>query len=259
MKSLVLLVFAICLLILCAQSFAADYLVPLPQGCTVSGKTQLSGSCDAAVPVPVPTSACPIIPNSAGGSFSRWAGMQSVGFCSGGCVKSVDVTKFDSIFGAWPGSYGLIAYTNLPVKNYLSAQFTIPPNYMTAANRPNPLFGGYRSGETGNDAPYSVSISTQCGDFSNPLQTGSTVVPGCWKNRLGTSGVLQWNAAGTSCVLKNGVTYFANFISAEISKVGVSGTGTAASTKNAQCGQYSCSLPIMNGPGTWFGYHPAQP
>jgi len=129
---------------------------------------------------------------------------------------------------------------------------------MTAANKPNPLYGAYESGETGNKANYSITISTSCGDFSNPATypTTSTVVPGCWKNKLATKGLLQWNATGATCVLQNNKTYYLNFINGDISLVQPNGGGTASSTKTSGCSGGTCELPIYNGPGTWAGYTP---
>jgi hypothetical protein len=238
---------ALTLLLFCAQSFASDYLVQLPQGCTVSGKTQLSGSCDAAVPVPTVTS-FPAYVNSAGGLFTHWAGKYQLDFCNSGCTSpaAIDVSKLDEIFGpSWPGKIaGEIVFLKLLVKNYFSAQFTVPTGLLKTG-----MYGGYKNGETNNQALYSMTISTTGGDFSNPSLPGSTVVPGCYKNK--TAGVpMQWNAdPAKPCALVNGKTYYLNFVNADISHVLPGGKGYMTSTKTGTCvaGTY-CVLPIYNGP-----------
>ena len=206
-------------------------------------------------------SSCPVITSTTTGiaHFSQWSGTQKVYVDSGIFTsKNVDVGSFDALYGTWPGQLGLINYFLLPTSNYLSMKFKVPANFMTAANKPNPLYGAYESGETGNKANYSITISTTCGDFSNPTTypSTSTVVPGCWKNKLATKGLLQWNSTGASCVLQNNVNYYLNFINADISLVQPNGGGTAASTKTSGCTNSSCELPIYNGPGTWGSYTP---
>lgn len=210
-----------------------------------SSSTIASGACGSTPPIP-PGSFFTIA-NSAGGYFTHWSGLYNLQFCNGGCTspQPIDVSKFDAIFQPWPGQNGLIVYTQLPVTKYFSAQFTVPAGKL----QPN-YFGAYRSGETNNQANYSITISATGGDFSNPTQAGSTVIPGCWKNNLSTSGVLQWNAdPSKSCVLTNGKTYYLNFVNADISAVLPNGRGTMTSTKRATCtaGTY-CVLPIYNGP-----------
>lgn len=214
------------------------------------------------------TSTCPIITsaNQVVANFSRWSGPQKIYTDSsyGGASKTVDVGSFDQVFGTWPGSVlGNILYFKLPLSNYLSMSFTVPNNYMTAANAPNPLYGGYKIGETGNSTSDSLTISTTCGDFSNPATyPSSTVVPGCWKNKALTGSLaLVWNASGSSCVLQNNQTYYLNIINADISQVQPNGGGQATSTKSTQnatypCTTSTCDVPIYDGPGTWGGYTP---
>jgi hypothetical protein len=214
-------------------------------------------------PTSVVTSTCPVITSTTTGiaSFSQWSGTQKVYTDSGvsnNALKTADVGSFSALYGTWPGPLGNILYLLLPTNKYLTMQFTVPNNFMTASNKPNPLYGAYESGETGNKANYSITISTTCGDFSNPVTypaPASTVVPGCWKNKLATKGLLQWNSTGSSCVLQNNKSYYLNFINADISLVQPGG-GTAASTKTVNCAGGVCELPIYNGPGTWGGYTP---
>jgi PKD repeat protein len=206
--------------------------------------------------------ACPAITSTTAGitNFNRWTGTPKVYLDSGlSSSKNADITSFNALYGPWPGQYGNILYFMLPNASYLSMAFTVPNNYMTAANKPNPLDGAYKTGETGDKTLASFTISTTCGDFSNPATypTTSTVLPGCWKNKQSSSTILfQWNATGSTCVLQNNKTYYLNAINADISQVQPNGAGTAASTKNTFCSGGTCELPIYNGPGTWSGYTP---
>jgi len=233
---------------------------------TVAGKSQATlASASAISPgpctTPPPPTACQVIPSATAGiaNFKRYAGSQTVRY--GGVPRSVDVTKYDSVFGGlaglkWPGEYGLIAMFSLPTNNYVSLAFTVPDNYMTAPNVPVPLFGAYRTGETGNAANVSWSISTSCGAFANPaIYPSSAVVPGCFKNRTLTGGAIQWNGnSSTTCRLYGGQVYYLNFANIDASKVTPNG-GTATSTKSLGCST-ACSLPAHNFGGTWNGYVP---
>jgi hypothetical protein len=199
---------------------------------------------------------CRQISNGGSGVFAQWTGNHLVNYGGQG-NRSVDVTNFDSIFSsAWPGSYGQIATFSLPTSSYISAAFTVPANFMTAVNAPNPLYGEYSIGETGTSGLIAMTISTTCGDFSNPSSSGSTVVPGCYLNGGGAGFLISWNKTGSSCVLTGSPgKYFLNIINANIANVTPLG-GTATSTANAKCGGGTCSDPIDNGPGTWQGYIP---
>ncbi|MDR3389258.1 MAG: hypothetical protein P4L92_19620 [Rudaea sp.] len=174
--------------------------------------------------------------------------------------KSVDVTNFSSIYSsAWPGNFGVIATFTLPTNRYVSAAFSVPANYMTASNVPNPMYGLYQIGETSAVAPTSMSISTKCGDFSNPAtNANSSVVPGCWLNNGAADYFVRWSNTG-SCTLANNQAYFLNIITANISNVlpltGNNAGGTATSSATARCSS-ACTVPIQNGPGTWQGYVP---
>ena len=205
--------------------------------------------------------ACPIIGSSTAGisGFSRLTGLHQEDFFSAGPL-TVDVTSFASVYGApWPGILGRVAGVSLPFANYLSEQFTVPANYFTATNVPNPLYGNYTVQESNFQANVSMTISTSCGDFSNPATypTTSTVVPGCWLTAGGGSSYIQWGtpAAVGRCVLSSGGTYFLNIINAGIKQV-TPGGGTASSTKNSKCASTTCNAIVNNGPGTWGTYTP---
>lgn len=202
--------------------------------------------------------ACPTIPSGTTGitNFTRWSGNQTVYYYGNlGGNKTVDVTSFDSVYSTWPGQYGLIAQYSLPVNNYVSMAFHVPVNYTTASNVPNPLYGEYTVGETGASAPITMTISTSCGDFSNPsTHPTSTVVPGCYHSLASPGGILLWRNTN-SCVLSSNKTYYLNLINADTSNVTPGGGGTATSSKNSACSSV-CTDPVQNGPGTWSGYTP---
>jgi len=170
-----------------------------------------------------------------------------------GGVHSVDVTKFISFYqaNAWPGQQiGLIGQPTLPNGKYVSLQFTVPNGYM--AGKPDSTLGQYSVGSSGYSAPVSMTISTTCGDFSNPSTNPatSTVVSGCYKNKSLSPGGIVWRKTG-SCALQDGKTYYLNFINADITNLLPGNQGTAISTRNSQCPAGSCSDPIDNGPGNW--------
>ena len=191
-------------------------------------------------------------------NFTRYTGSPSVYYFGAGS-NTADVTSFDSIFQrAWPGNSNLTADISLPTNRYLAAQFKVPAGYIAGYHGQSPLYGDYTlnqsTGSGGTPAAVSMSISTTCGDFSNPVTypTTSTVVPGCWKNKITGGGLLQWRAS-TTCVLQDGATYFLNEINADVSAVQPGGAGSAASTRNVACSS-SCDVPIANNPGTWTSY-----
>lgn len=239
---------------------AGTYSVTLTVTDSVSS---LQSSKTQSVTVSASAGACPVIGSTTVGiaGFSQLTGLQSV-FYFGNGYQSVDVTSFASVYGgAWPGNYNRLASVNLPVSNYLAEQFTVPANYFTASNAPNPLYGNYTVSETAFTANVSMTISTACGDFSNPsvYPRTSTVVPGCYMNRGVADSLIQWSkpAGSSNCLLSSGGTYFLNIINANVTNVTPSG-GTASSTKNSHCttSPAVCTATIANGYGSWNGYTP---
>jgi hypothetical protein len=212
---------------------------------------------------PPPPTGCPNPPTLASTTsgipnFTRFTGSPSVYYFGAGS-NTVDVTSFAAIYWqAWPGNASLTADVSLPTNKYIAAEFKVPAGYIAGYHGQSPLYGDYTlnqsTGSGGTPAAVSMSISTSCGDFSNPATypTTSTVVPGCWKNKLTGGGLLQWRAS-TTCILQDGVTYFLNEINADVSALQPGGAGTAASTKNVTCSS-ACDVPIANGPGTWSSY-----
>ncbi len=205
---------------------------------------------------------CPTIASSTPGitNFTQLTGTQSVYYYGAlGGYKSVDATSFAAVYqSVWPGNYGLIAQPNLPNNKYMSMAFTVPANYMTAPNAPNPLYGEYTVGETGVSAPITMTISTSCGDFSNPATNPtSTVGPNCYRSLANADGILFWSKnTSSTCILSNNTTYYFNIINADTTSVTAGGGGTASSSKNSKCSAGTCTDPIQNGPGTWSGYTP---
>lgn len=203
-------------------------------------------------------SSCPTINSGTTGiaNFTQWTGNQQVVYYGNGPtggVHSVNVTSFTSFYqaNAWPGQQiGLIGQPTLPNGKYVSLVFQVPNGYL--AGKPDTILGQYSVGSSGYSAPVSMTISTTCGDFSNPTTnpTTSTVVPGCYKNKSLSPGGIVWRKTG-SCALQDGKTYYLNFINADISNLLPNGQGTAISTRNSQCPAGSCSDPIDNGPGNW--------
>jgi len=190
-------------------------------------------------------------------NFTQWTGNQQIVYYGNGPtggVHNVNVTNFNSFYQAtaWPGQQiGLIAQATLPNSKYISLQFAVPNGYL--AGKPDTILGQYSVGISGYSAPVSVTISTACGDFSNPTTNPgtSTVVPGCYKNKALSAGGIVWRKT-SSCALQDGKTYYLNFINADIANVlPGNNQGSAISTRNGQCPAGNCSVPIDNGPGNW--------
>jgi hypothetical protein len=208
---------------------------------------------------------CFTVPSSTQGinSFTQLTAQQNVNHFGGGVI-STNPALFSSVFRtAWPGFYNDIADFSLPVSSYLGMAFTVPHGYM--ANSANAaywdngvveaLYGNISVASSGYSAPVSMTISTACGDFSNPSANGSTVVAGCYLNKGIQAYSVQWRQSG-SCTLQDDHSYFLNVIVADISAVTPNGGGTAASKKTANCSQTACSVPVENGVGSWAAYTP---
>ena len=212
---------------------------------------------------PVVNGTCPTIPGSGAiTSFTQLTGNVNVNYYSSG-THSVNITQYNSIFGqipstaAWPGNSGTTAVITLPTINYISAAFTVPPGYMASA--PSNRYGEYYLNPSAySKAPVSMTISTSCGDFSNPAtHASSTVVPGCYKNKAtADTPIVYWenpNHTSPSCVLNDNQSYYLNIINADISNVqpivGNTAGGTATTTKTATgatCTTAGCTDPIEN-------------
>ena len=167
---------------------------------------------------------------------------------------SRDATNYTTIyadagFPNWPGHYNAPGYILLPTSNFVSLAFTVPHTFFSGVNLN--VYGNYTISEStsGYSAPISMSISTKCGDFSSPTDTGSTVV--CRGNKLISDNALTWYSTGTACKLQNDGQYFLNIINADIQNVTANGGGTATSSANAKCTGGKCSDVIANGIGSW--------
>jgi hypothetical protein len=233
-----------------ASCTGAGSITPVSTTATVT--VQKKGS------APPPGACTRTIATSAGGTFSALGGNVNMTY-SGHNPATVDITSFDSIFqGAWPGSGStvgsstLIALFSMVKTSYVSAKFTTPANYFTAPNVPSGLYGNYSINQTLYTAPISMTISTQCGDFSPPTSAGSSVVAGCYLDAGVGGAAVTWSKAG-ACQLVGGQTYFLNIINANVANVTATG-GTATTT----CTSSTCTNPISNGPGSFTGYVPAN-
>ena len=181
-------------------------------------------------------------------NFTRLTGTVSASYFGGTHATSVDAGEFDSIYAPWPGNPALTAVFDLPTNQYLAEHFKVPANFF-GSRAGTTVYGYYTINASGFSAAMSMSISTSCGDFSNPATYGnSTVVPGCWINKHNaySAGPLQWRN-GTTCILQDNTDYYLNIINADISLLQPNGGGTAASTRNANCSG-TCSDPVQDGP-----------
>ncbi|HZP65677.1 MAG TPA: hypothetical protein VFB32_05155 [Rudaea sp.] len=229
-----------------------------------AGGNPVTSQANVTVSHGVVQSSCPTIQSSVqGATYTQLTGnfTEIINFNNQN-PKVVDATSYNSIFQTtvWPGVSANNYYSlPLPTNKYISAQFTVPANYFTAANAPNPLYGYYGLNETGDQASVSLTISSTCGDFSSPSAQGSTVVAGCFGTHnlpiTPSSGVLQWNRTG-SCVLTSGQTYYLNIIPANVTNVLPGGAGTATPVDTSGCVSGVCSIPLGNMQGTWQGYTP---
>jgi hypothetical protein len=215
-----------------------------------SNQTTATITAPGTITPPPPPTGCAVIKSTTSGitNFTRLTGKVTT---IDSRARSIDPTSFVSAFNLagevlpWPGNSGLFATINLPINNYVSMQFTVPPSYPTTA-----VYGDYTYGETQSSAPVAMTISTSCGDFSPQGAAGTTVVAGCYVGRVIPDYFLQWTTQGT-CKLTPGSTYFLNYIAAEVQNVTPNGGGSASSTKTSKCLGSACPIPIQNGPGSW--------
>ncbi|HET8940553.1 MAG TPA: hypothetical protein VFN13_01015 [Rudaea sp.] len=198
-----------------------------------------------------PQGNCKTIASSTQGitNFTQLSGNQNVFYFGSGPGTgnlSVDVGSFASSWhGEWPGSIGIQPVFSVPRNKYLSQVFVVPTPYYSAPNAPADLYGQIKIGASQRTALIAMTISTSCGDFSNPaLGGGSTVVPGCYRNNGRAADLIQWNKTG-SCKLQDGHTYYLNIINADISNVTPTG-GSAASVDTSGCaGGTTCTDPFQ--------------
>jgi PKD repeat protein len=211
------------------------------------------------VTVSTSTGSCPTYASGTPGisNYTRLTGTQNVSYFGNGSA-TVDLTSFNSVFGwtgtpsqqVWPGNGALTADILLGTNKYVSLQFTVPAGFME--QYPSGVYGKYTLNTSSYSAPVGMTISTQCGDFSDPSVYPSTskVVSGCLVNNLNsTNGALRWANTG-ACTLQDGATYFLNMINADISTAQPAGGGTLTSSKTVKCGS-TCSDPLRNGPHSW--------
>jgi hypothetical protein len=204
--------------------------------------TQVQGTC------PIQTGSGAIT------AFSQYAGTHSVNYY-GAPSKSADVTSFDALYGTWPGNSAITPVISLGTSLYLAEKFTVPAGYMAGYTGSTALYGSYPLNSSGGATPTSMTISSVCGDFSNPTKSGSSVVTGCWVNKhtSTTPGPLQWRK-DTTCILQDGHTYYLNIINADITNAQPNGGGTVTTTKDSHCSATACTVPVNNG-GSFTNYN----
>jgi len=200
----------------------------------------------------IATGSCATIPSGSGGiaSFTQLSGSITANYFSGG-NRVVDATSFASVYGNWPGAVeSQTAAITLPTNKYMSLAFTVPAGYM--ASHPNG-WGQYSLNQSAYSAPVTMTISTKCGDFSNPAtDANSSVVPGCYGN-LGTTSsafIIAWHQTGL-CQLNDGQSYYLNYINADVTNAKSDNTGSITTSANGRCNASGCTDGVTNGPGTW--------
>ena len=115
----------------------------------------------------------------------------------------------------WPAQIGLISSFAMAEDSYVSLVFTIPSGYFEGLGKP--AYGLYSVGESQFSALVSMTLSTSCGDFSDPTVSGSTVIPGCRLNKGAADSGLRWTSSSPGeCQLFSGATYYLNIINADI-------------------------------------------
>ncbi len=199
------------------------------------------------VTVVVDNGNCAVIASSTPGiaNFQRLTGNISLYYFN--TYRTVDITNYESVYlAAWPGEIGHTADFHIGTNQYISLKFTVPDGYW--ANAPVNTQGQYFINTSDFTAKVSMTLSTKCGDFSNPATNPtSSVVSGCYKNLLPSNQYLAWKKGG-QCELQDNTTYYLNIINADISQVLPNGGGTASSSKDlpaAQCTSY-CTAPIFD-------------
>ena len=240
---------------------AATYVQPLQCAATGIALDNPTTTATVTCPVTPPPTGCtapPVIASSTPGitNFTRMIGTATVNYFSLG-NRSVNITDYGSVYGqipsveTWPGNSGITAVFQVPTNKYISLQFTVPPGYM-AGSPANRSGYWYVNASSYSRAPISATVSTSCGDFSDPLgSVASTVVSGCYKNKAGgDKWLVVWeNPAhvNPTCTLQDGRTYYLNIINADISGVVPKG-GSAASTSKSTGSTCTttCADPIAN-------------
>lgn len=175
-------------------------------------------------------------------------------------IVSVNTQNFQQLFSEppqskpWPGVLGTYVTVAVPANRYVSVPFTVPANFFGT----KPVYGSYTLGETNASTPLAMTISTACGDFSDPATKGSTVLPGCFKTSVKPDGGITWsnNPTATQCKIENGKTYYLNFINAITNSSGTAAASLSNRVKNnlqksPYCPGKVCGDPLINGFGSW--------
>jgi hypothetical protein len=202
------------------------------------------------VPHQIVAGNCPSVPgdiSSGVASFTQQTGIVSVRSGGDEHLANVDITQWNSLFGAFPGNINTVYY-NLPVTNYISLQFQGSNFFSTL---PVDWAQPFEMGSSNMQAKVSMTISTTCGDF-RPTTGDSTVVKNCMKIGVKTQGLIKGFGNGgdpsSQCVLQDGKPYYFNIINADISQLTSTG-GKAITYKDgpgSTCLPLTCEVPIQD-------------
>jgi hypothetical protein len=169
-----------------------------------------------------------------------------------GNAKTVDVTKWDNVFGyniitgtsqAWPGVYNDNLKITISKNQYWSMKFTVGPNYPYFDTTTHSPQGNWKTNDTltSNGVLWTVSITKDCGDFSQPAVGDPDRA--CFAQYTNLDGAnLGWhvNPVGTNdvgyCNLRRGETYYLNIIAAELGTPKVSSCPGSSCANNFQHG-----------------------
>lgn len=162
------------------------------------------------------------------------------------CRGSVDVTKFENVFGynaaggaptTWPGRRNLQQRISISNNNFVALQYTVPAGYPSGANG---KYGYFTLVDTNYFGTTTIKVSKTCGD----LAPTSAISPNCILNNAHGSGTFFWSTYTSgpdyqaSCALTPGETYYMHIIHADLAAPGTS-----------TCPLGVCSNSIQNGPG----------
>jgi hypothetical protein len=163
----------------------------------------------------------------------------------GTCRGSVDVTKFENVYGysatqgivAWPGRRNLQQRVVISNNNFVAMQFTVPSTY------PTDKYGYLSTVDTNFFGTMSLKISKNCGDLAPTSNISSHCI---LNNAGGGTGAMRWTTYTSgatfneSCPLVAGETYYLHILHADLNSPGTS-----------TCPLGECRNPIQNGPGNF--------
>lgn len=197
-----------------------------------------TGSCSAA-PAGLTRVLVGTIKNSAGTKFKT----------------NVDVTEWQNVFGynlqdgsvlPWPGLSGNDIKMAMGNHQYWSLKFTVGNNYPFSSSGgwpPPPAdpgygpFGGFATNQTNTtpDVAWTMSITSDCGDFTQPTSGPDRVCYQEYRNSTGSKLIWEVKPSGEyadKCTLRRGQTYYLNILPAAL--------GDPLNSLQEGCNQSSC-------------------